>query len=248
MSESAGMNLVVVPTYNEADNIEAIVQAVMSSGVHCDLLIVDDGSPDGTGEVVRGLTSGNSRVHLMQRTSKAGLGRAYLAGFEWGMERGYARFVEMDADFSHDPADIPRLISATDHCDLVIGSRYVSGGGVVGWSKSRHLLSRSGNLYAQALLGLGVRDSTSGFRCYRKEVLEKIGLRQVGSDGYAFQIDMAYRAHRLDFIVCEIPITFRERSLGASKMSQAIVIEGITSVTRWGLRDLFTGRRFSKKR
>ncbi|MGH9194141.1 MAG: polyprenol monophosphomannose synthase [Acidimicrobiia bacterium] len=241
-------NLVVVPTFNEAGNIGKIVQAVLSACPDCDLLVVDDGSPDGTGEIVGALARENARLELMQRESKSGLGRSYVAGFSWGLERGYERFLEMDADFSHDPGDIPRLISTAQSCDLSIGSRYVSGGGVEGWSKSRHLLSRSGNIYAQIVLGLRVRDSTSGFRCYRREVLEKIDLAQVRSDGYAFQIDMAYRTQMLGFKVCETPIVFRERSEGTSKMSKAIVMEGITSVTRWAIRDLFTGRRFSKKR
>lgn len=244
MPDPARPNLVVVPTYNEAENIEAIIRAVLSACTECDVLVADDGSPDGTGRIVERAASETPRVQLLRRSSKTGLGRAYVAGFEFGMEKGYDRFLEMDADFSHDPADIPRLISATSSCDLAIGSRYVEGGGVEGWSGSRHLLSRSANIYAQLLLGFGIRDSTSGFRCYRREVLEKIGLREVQSDGYAFQIDMTYRARTLGFAICEVPITFRERSLGASKMSRAIVLEGITSVTKWGLRDLFGGRRW----
>lgn len=248
MSKRARPSLVVVPTYNEADNIEAILEAVLASFAECDVLVVDDGSPDGTAAIAARVASQTDRVELMERSSKMGLGRAYVAGFQLGIQKGYERFVEMDADFSHDPTDIPRLIAAGSTCDLVIGSRYVEGGGVEGWSNSRHLLSRSGNVYAQLLLGFGIRDSTSGFRCYRREVLEKIDLREVQSDGYAFQIDMAYRAWTLGFALCEVPITFRERSMGTSKMSRSIILEAITSVTKWGLRDLLTGRRFSKKR
>jgi dolichol-phosphate mannosyltransferase len=232
--------LVVVPTYNEADTIERIIDAVLGALPEAAILVVDDGSPDGTGRIVAGRTGPPSnRVHLLERSAKQGLGRAYVAGFGWGLERGYERFVEMDADFSHDPSDLPTLARATEASDVAIGSRYVPGGRVVGWSRSRELLSRFGNTYARRLLGFPFRDATSGFRCYRRKVLESIRLDEVASQGYAFQIDMTYRAWRLGFSVEEIPITFRDRKDGHSKMSRAIVIEAVTSVARWAARDRF---------
>jgi dolichol-phosphate mannosyltransferase len=233
--------LVVVPTYNEAGNIEGIIDAVASALPEGSVLVVDDGSPDGTGTLVAEHPS--PRVHLLQRSAKQGLGRAYLAGFRWGLEQGYERFVEMDADFSHDPRDLPALVGATEACDVAIGSRYVPGGRVVGWSRSRELLSRFGNTYARWLLGFVFRDSTSGFRCYRRAVLEGITLDEVASEGYAFQIDMTYRAWRLGFTIQEVPIAFRDRTNGHSKMSKAIVIEAVGSVARWAARDRFGHRR-----
>lgn len=228
--------LVVVPTFNEAATIETLIDAVLAAAREVEVLVVDDGSPDGTAEIVAGRAS--RRIHLLRRSAKQGLGRAYRAGFAWGLQRGYQRFVEIDADLSHDPAAVPLLLEATQTCDLAIGSRYVGGGGVEGWSRRRLLLSRAGNVYARALLGFPVRDSTSGFRCYRAEVLEGIGIEQVRSEGYAFQIDMTYRAWRLGYVIREVPITFRERAGGRSKLSRAIVAEAISSVTFWGLRDL----------
>ena len=229
--------LVVVPTYNEAENIGRIIDAVLSALPEGRVLVVDDGSPDGTGTIVAEHPS--PRVHLLQRTAKQGLGRAYLAGFGWGLEQGYERFVEMDADFSHDPSDLPALTGATEACDAAIGSRYVPGGQVVGWSRNRELLSRFGNTYARWLLGFPFRDATSGFRCYRRAVLEAVPLDEVASQGYAFQIDMTYRAWRLGFALQEIPISFRDREDGHSKMSKAIVVEAVTSVARWAARDRF---------
>jgi dolichol-phosphate mannosyltransferase len=235
--------LVVIPTYNEAENIEAILDAVAEAVPGASVLVVDDGSPDGTGELVEKIAAGNARVHLLGGEGKRGLGPAYLAGFGWGLHRGYELFVEMDADFSHDPRALPDLLETVHDCDVSVGSRYIPGGGVEGWSRSRHLLSQAGNLYARLALGFGVRDSTSGFRCYRRAVLEAIGLDPVRSNGYAFQIDMTYRAWKLGFAIREIPITFRERSLGASKMSRAIVSEALVAVARWGLSDLVRRRR-----
>lgn len=233
--------LVVVPTYNEAANVARIVDAVLSALPEGRVLVVDDGSPDGTGAIVAGHPS--PRVHLLQRTAKQGLGRAYLAGFRWGLERGYERFVEIDADFSHDPSDLPALTGATEQSDVAIGSRYVPGGQVVGWSRNRELLSRFGNTYARRLLGFPFRDATSGFRCYRRAVLEAIPLEEVASQGYAFQIDMTYRTWRMGFTLQEIPIAFRDREDGHSKMSKAIVIEAVTSVAGWAIRDRLRGRR-----
>jgi len=235
--------LVVIPTYNEGDNIEAILKAVATSVPEASVLVVDDGSPDGTGELVEKAAVDDPHVHLLRGAGKQGLGRAYVSGFGWGLEHGYDLFVEMDADFSHDPAAIPDLLGAAGTADVVVGSRYVRGGGVVGWSKGRHLLSRAGNVYARVVLGFGVKDATGGFRCYRREVLEAIDLAGVRSNGYAFQIDMTYRAWKLGFGIAEVPITFRERELGTSKMSRSIVSEALVAVGMWGLRDLVRGRR-----
>jgi len=235
--------LVVIPTYNEAENIEAILDAVVEAVPPASVLVVDDGSPDGTGELVEKIAAGNDRVHLLSGEAKLGLGHAYLTGFGWGLERGYELFVEMDADFSHDPGVLPDLLEAIRDCDVSVGSRYVPGGGVEGWSRGRPLLSQAGNVYSRVALGFDVRDSTSGFRCYRRAVLEAVGLEQVRSSGYALQIDMTYRAWKLGFRVREVPITFRERSLGASKMSRAIVGEALIAVGRWGLGDLVRRRR-----
>jgi dolichol-phosphate mannosyltransferase len=230
--------LLVIPTYNEVENIDAVLDAVAGSVPEASVLVIDDGSPDGTAEMVEARTSRSSTVHLLRGNGKQGLGRAYITGFRWGLSRGFDYFVEMDADFSHDPAAIPHLLAAARRYDVAIGCRYMPGGRVEGWSKGRHLLSRAGNVYARAALGFRVRDSTSGFRCYRRPVLEAIGLDQVQSSGYAFQIDMTYRAWRLGFSIGEVPITFRERSLGESKMSRAIVAEALWAVGTWRLRDL----------
>jgi dolichol-phosphate mannosyltransferase len=231
--------LVIVPTYNESENIDALIDAVMALGDWFHLLIVDDGSPDGTGERAQRRAGESDRIHVLRRDRKQGLGRAYVAGFSWGLEQNYAAFVEMDADFSHDPAVVPTLTGALDGADLVIGSRYVPGGEVEGWSKSRHALSRAGNVYARRMLRLQVTDSTSGFRCYSRAALEKIDLAQVASEGYAFQIDMTHRTANLGLRIKEVPITFRERRQGRSKMSRAIVAEALWSVTAWGLKALF---------
>ena len=235
--------LVVIPTYNEADNIEAILTAVTTSVPEASVLVVDDGSPDGTGELVEKAVDVNPHIHLLRGEGKRGLGQAYIAGFHWGLDHGYGLFVEMDADFSHDPAAIPGLLGAAVEADVVVGSRYIPGGGVEGWSKRRHALSRTGNVYARLVLGFAVKDATGGFRCYRREVLEAVDLPGVRSNGYAFQIDMTYRAWRLGFRIAEVPITFRERELGTSKMSGSIVREALVAVARWGLRDRLPGRR-----
>lgn len=242
-----GKVLVIVPTYNEVTNIVSLLDQVLIALPRSVVLVVDDGSPDGTGDVVRAYGTKDVRVQILQRDIKSGLGRAYLAGFRWGLERDFEHFIEMDADHSHYPTDLPRLYSAGQRAALVIGSRYVQGGGVQGWSRGRHLLSRAGNLYSRTLLGLRIMDSTSGFRCFRREVLEAIDLDSVRSDGYGFQIDMAYRTARMGFEVVEIPIYFRERTTGKSKMSRAIVVEAIASVTLWALRDLLKGTRSKGK-
>ena len=234
--------LVILPTYNERENIETVLAAVRQALPAGEILVVDDGSPDGTAELVRNHADMDEKVHLLERPSKGGLGKAYVAGFRWGLERGFNRFVEMDSDLSHDPKELPVLVGESE-AGLAVGSRYVRGGGVEGWSRFRHLLSRAGNLYARIALGTTVRDSTSGFRCYRREVLEAIGLDDVVSEGYAFQIDMTYRTELLGVKPVEIPIVFRERQAGRSKMSKAIVFEAILLVTLWAVRDLFRGRR-----
>lgn len=230
--------LVVVPTYNEATGIDTLLDRVLAADPSLNILVVDDGSPDGTGDMVAARGRDDCRIELLSRASKLGLGKAYVAGFRRGLLQGYERLVEMDADLSHDPADLPRLIALTDSHDLVIGSRYVTGGQVQGWSRSRHMLSRSANAYARALLGMPVKDSTSGFRCYRREVLDALDLSSVSSEGYAFQVEMAYRTWKAGFRVAETPITFKERASGESKMSRQIVLEGMVWVTGTGLKRL----------
>lgn len=230
--------LVLVPTFNEADGIEMLLDRVLAADPALRVLVIDDGSPDGTGEIAGKRAEIDDRVEVLHRASKQGLGKAYVAGFKLGLERGFDRLIEMDADLSHDPDDLPRLIAASAEADLVIGSRYTKGGGVEGWSLPRHLLSQSANLYSMILLGFPIRDSTSGFRCYRREVLEVLDLEAVSSEGYSFQIEMAYSSWRRGFRVTEVPIVFRERSSGKSKMSRDIVIEGIIWVTKAGLTNL----------
>ena len=235
--------LVVIPTYNESENIVAILAAVGAAVPEVGVLVVDDGSPDGTGKLVEEAAAANPRIHLLVGEGKAGLGRAYVNGFTWGLARGYDYFIEMDADFSHDPNALGSLLAAAADHDVVIGSRYIKGGGVEGWSQGRHALSYGGNIYARVLLGFGVKDATSGFRCYRRAVLEVLDLPGVRSNGYGFQIDMTYRAWRRGFSLKEVPITFREREAGVSKMSRAIVAAAFVAVARWGLRDLIRGKR-----
>ena len=225
---------VVLPTYNERENLPEIVPAILAAAAELDVLIVDDGSPDGTGELADGLAKENPRVSVLHRKKKEGLGRAYLAGFAEVLQRGYGRILEMDADFSHAPAKLPELLAASKTADVVLGSRYVEGGGTVNWSLGRRALSKGGSLYARTILGLSVRDLTGGFKCFRREVLEKLDLKTVGSSGYAFQIELTYRAVRRGFKVVEIPITFVDRRVGKSKMSRLIVAEALWMV--WKLR------------
>jgi dolichol-phosphate mannosyltransferase len=237
--------LVVIPTYNEAEGIERLLTQALSAHPTLEILVVDDGSPDGTGEIVSKLAESNQRIRLMTRIEKLGLGTAYLAGFGEGLKGDFDCFIEMDADLSHDPADLPRLIAAAETADVVIGSRYVEGGDVTGWTRGRHWLSWSANQYARVLLGFPVKDSTAGFRCYRRHVLEAMNLGSIASEGYAFQVEMTYRAWRAGFRIVEVPIVFRERTSGKSKMSKQIVLEGILRVTRWGIRDF--PRRFLRR-
>ena len=231
--------LVVVPTYNEAASLPRVVQrlhaaaAAATDDIH--LLVVDDGSPDGTGEIADRLAEQSASMDVLHRAGKSGLGSAYRAGFAWGMERGFDALCEMDADLSHDPADVPRLLAALRGADLVIGSRYVPGGGVVDWPWHRRALSKGGNRYVQTMTGMPVQDATAGFRAYRAAVITALDLSTVRSDGYSFQLEMALRTWRLGFRVMEVPITFVERTEGASKISRAIVVEALWRVMQWGV-------------
>jgi len=226
--------VVVVPTYEEAENLPQIVAAVRRLGFR--LLIVDDASPDGTGELADSLAAGFPGMLVLHRSGKGGLGPAYAAGFDRAFADGAAIVCEMDADLSHDPADLPRLVAAVDAgADLAIGSRYVPGGGTRGWSRFRRLLSRGGNLYARAMLGLDVADATAGFRAYRADALRRLDPGSCQASGYGFQIEMTWRARQAGMDIREVPIVFSERIAGASKMSAGIAIEAITLVTRWGM-------------
>jgi dolichol-phosphate mannosyltransferase len=230
--------LVIIPTYNERENLPLIVGRLHAAQPEVHVLVVDDGSPDGTGELANELSLADpDRVHVMHRTSKAGLGAAYLAGFEWGLGRGYTVLVEMDADGSHAPEELYRLLDAVDAgADLAIGSRYVDGGTVRNWPKRRMLLSKTANGYSRILLGVEIHDITAGYRAYRREVLEKIELATVDSKGYCFQIEMTWRTVTDGFAVAEVPITFTERELGVSKMSGSNIREAIVKVAMWGMR------------
>ena len=230
--------LVIIPTFNERENLPLIVGRVHRAAPQVHVLIVDDGSPDGTGELADELAAADpDRVHVMHRTSKDGLGAAYLAGFRWGLGRGYTVLVEMDADGSHAPEELHRLLDAVDAgADLAIGSRYVPGGTVRNWPYRRLLLSRTANTYSRLLLGVGINDITAGYRAYRREVLEKIDLDAVDSKGYCFQIDLTWRAINHGFTVVEVPITFTEREFGQSKMSGSNIREAMIKVAEWGIR------------
>lgn len=230
--------LVIVPTYNERATIAEVARRLFeAAGESVELLVVDDASPDGTAEVVKQLAGGLHPIHLLTRPGKQGLGSAYVRGFHWALERDYEAVVEMDADLSHDPADVPRLLQALDGADLAIGSRYVPGGGTRNWGRFRYLLSRGANIYARGLLGFDVADSTAGFRAYRTTWLQTQDLSSVTSEGYAFQIEMTRRVHRSGGRIVEVPITFVEREQGRSKMSRRIVFEALWAVARWGVRD-----------
>jgi dolichol-phosphate mannosyltransferase len=219
---------VCLPTYNERENVERMVRTLVALGVR--VLVIDDNSPDGTGEIADRLAAELDEVAVLHRAQKQGLGPAYLAGFRRALDDGADLVLEMDCDFSHDPADVQRLIDATEDADLVLGSRYVSGGHVGNWGPLRRFISRGGSLYAQIILGLPVRDLTGGFKCYRRAVLEALPLDEIHSKGYAFQIETTYRALRKGFRVKEIPITFVDRIEGGSKMSNSIVVEGVWKV------------------
>ena len=230
-----GAVVVIIPTYNERENLKLIVSRVHASVPGAEILVVDDGSPDGTGEIADKLAAADKRIQVLHRQGKSGLGSAYLAGFAVALERGFDVLVEMDADGSHDPAELPMLLAALEQADLVLGSRWVPGGTVRNWPKSREILSRGGNAYARLMLGIGVHDATGGYRAYKAGTLRAISLDQVQSQGYCFQIDLALRVYQAGLTITEVPITFTERTRGASKMSRAIIAEALWRVTQWGL-------------
>ena len=230
--------LVVIPTYNEAENIGDVVAQVRAAVPQAHILVVDDNSPDGTAELVEALMAGDDHVHLLRRPGKAGLGAAYRAGFGWGRERGFDVMVEMDADLSHDPAALPSLLRGIDEgADLVIGSRYVPGGSIPDWAWHRKALSRWGNRYAGTMLRLGVADATAGYRAYRATMLDRLDLSSIRADGYGFQIEMTYRTAEAGGTIVEVPISFTDRTRGTSKMSSRIIVEALALVTRWGVAD-----------
>jgi len=237
MSADLGRVVMVVPTYNEAENLDWIVGRLRAAQPGIDVLVVDDGSPDGTGALADRLAAEDSAVHVLHRSAKAGLGAAYLAGFAWALDAGYDVVGEMDADGSHQPEQLDRLLEALADADLVIGSRWVPGGSVVNWPRRRELLSRGGNLYVRLLLGIDVRDATAGFRLFRRGALEKIDLGSVLSTGYVFQTDLVTRCLRAGLRVREVPIEFVERVRGDSKMSGAVATESLRRITAWGLRE-----------
>jgi dolichol-phosphate mannosyltransferase len=239
MEPSLGRVLVIVPTYNERENLPMITGRLRAAVPDAHILIADDASPDGTGEAADALAAADDHIHVLHRPGKQGLGAAYIAGFRWGLAQGYDVLVEIDADGSHQPEELPRLLEVLARgADLVIGSRWVPGGKVVNWPWTRELLSRGANTYARIVLGIPVRDSTAGFRAYRAATLEKIGLDDVQSQGYCFQVDLTLRTIRSGLRVREVPITFVERTAGASKMSRTIVFEALWRIAAWGIAGL----------
>jgi dolichol-phosphate mannosyltransferase len=226
--------LLCLPTYDERENLAPMIEAILAVAPALDVLVIDDNSPDGTGQLADQIATREPRVKVLHRAGKEGLGRAYLAGFAWALARDYGLVLEMDCDFSHDPKYLPGMLAAAAEADLVLGSRYVEGGGTVNWGLARKVISRGGSLYARTILGLSVRDLTGGFKCFRREVLEAIDLATVECTGYAFQIELTYRAVRRGFRVRELPITFADRRVGHSKMSRRIVLEAIGKV--WSIR------------
>ena len=231
--------LIVIPTYNERENLPCLVPELLGKDPSLEILVIDDSSPDGTGEVAETLSAESDRVHVMHRQGKLGLGTAYVAGFEYALNRDYDRVIQMDADFSHRPQDLPLLLESADNADLVIGSRNVAGGQVENWSLLRQLISKGGSLYARTILGLPVRDCTAGFKCFRREVLETIDFAGIRSNGYGFQVEMNYLCHSAGFKIAEVPVIFPDRSAGSSKMSSRIFLEAVILV--WKLR--LDGRR-----
>lgn len=226
---------VLIPTYNERDNLPGVVERVRASVPDADVIVLDDNSPDGTGEVADAMAAEDDHVKVLHRKGKEGLGAAYLAGFAWALEHGYDAMVEMDADGSHRPEHLPRMLEAAAEADLVIGSRYVSGGRVVNWPANRKAISMVGNVYIKVILGMPVNDATAGYRVYRAETLRTIGLENVQSAGYVFQTDLTVRTVRAGLRVIEVPITFIEREIGDSKMDGDVLRESMTRITRWGL-------------
>ena len=234
--------LVIIPTFNEADNLPRLLPTILNLGSHFNILIVDDNSPDGSAKLVKEMQKTEQRIHLIERPGKMGLGTAYVAGFKFALANGFDYIFEMDADFSHDPAELPRLLAKAEEYDLVIGSRYIEGVNVVNWPMKRLLLSYFANIYTRVITGMPVRDATGGFKCFRRKVLESIDLDAIHSNGYSFQIEMSFKSWRKGFRVCEIPIVFVDRRIGVSKMSKKIVYEAVWMVWRLKLRSLFGGR------
>lgn len=243
-----GRVVVIVPTYNERDNVEPIVARLRDSVPAANVLVVDDGSPDGTGELADRIAGRDDQVHVLHRSGKLGLGAAYLAGFRWALDRAFDVVVEMDADGSHQPEQLPRLLDALLEADLVLGARWIPGGSVVHWPKKRELLSRGANAYTRILLDIPIRDATGGYRAFRAPCLDKLDLDDVRSQGYCFQVDLVRRAVRAGLRVVEVPITFVERSLGASKMSGAVFTEALWRVSAWGLDRRLGGKRRNGRR
>lgn len=239
-TKSMGKNLVIIPTYNEEENIRSIIEAVSELPVKFDLLIVDDNSPDGTGDIVEKIAEDRNNLFILKREGKLGLGTAYITGFKWALEKGYDIICEMDADFSHDPSDLVRLHKAcTDGAELAIGSRYISGVNVVNWPLGRVLMSYAASIYVRVVTGLKVKDTTAGFKAYQRIVLETIDLDEIRSKGYAFQIEMKFTAWKFGFKIKEIPIVFTDRKLGTSKMSGGIFNEALWGVLKMKIRSLF---------
>jgi dolichol-phosphate mannosyltransferase len=235
-------NIVIIPTYKEKENIEAIIKTISGLRISFDILIIDDNSPDGTSNIVKDLQSTFRNLYLIERPGKLGLGTAYIAGFKWALEKGYKYIYEMDADFSHDPHDLIRLYQACndDGADLAIGSRYISGVNVVNWPLSRVIMSYAASIYVRIVTGMRIMDTTAGFKCYKREVLENIKPDHIKSIGYGFQIEMKFTAWKLGYKIVEIPIVFTDRKLGASKMSGGIFNEALWGVLRMKLRSFFT--------
>ena len=231
--------LVIIPTYNELENIQGIVPKVLEQDPSIEVLVVDDGSPDGTADAVKRMQVDEPRIHILERAKKMGLGTAYVAGFKYAIEHGFDYACEMDADFSHDPKVLPEFLKAVQEYDLILGSRYIEGVNVVNWPMKRLLLSYYANVYTRIVTGLPVKDSTSGFKCFRIEVLKAIDLDKVKSNGYAFQIEMSFKAHRNGFKIKEVPIIFMDRRVGVSKMSKKIVYEAVWMVWLLRLRAIF---------
>jgi len=232
-----GRILVIVPTYNERESLPLIIRRIRAAVPEAFILVADDNSPDGTGAIADTLAEHDDHVQVMHRHGKEGLGAAYIAGFTWGLQNNYDVLVEMDADGSHKPEQLPRILEALRGADLVLGSRWIPGGGTENWSKGREVLSRGGNAYTRAMLGVPLHDATGGYRAFRADTLRGIDLHTVASQGYCFQVDLAWRAVQRGFIVREVPITFVEREVGSSKMSRAIVAEALLRVTQWGIQE-----------
>lgn len=231
--------LVIIPTYNEAQNAEKIITEVLQQSEMVEILIVDDNSPDGTADIVKKMMTNNSRVHLIERERKMGLGTAYVAGFKYGIQHRFDFIFEMDADFSHNPKEIPIMLSKMDECDVLIGSRYIKGVNVVNWPMKRLILSYSANIYTRVITGMPVHDATAGFKCYKRKVLESIDLDSIRSNGYAFQIETNFLAWKKGFIIKEMPIVFVDRRVGVSKMNKKIVYEAAFMVWKLKARSLF---------